>query len=70
MEPKRSRLHLKAFTDVDWAGSVDDRKSISGATFHLGDCLVSWLRNNPPLQYLQQKMNTLLSYHVALNSFG
>ena len=34
---------LKAFTDADWAGSVDDRKSTSGATFFLGNFLVSWL---------------------------
>ena len=33
---------LKAFTDADWAGSVDNRKSTSGATFFLGNCLVSW----------------------------
>ena len=34
---------LKEFTDVDWEESVDDRKSTSGATFFLGNCLVSWL---------------------------
>ena len=28
---------LRAFTDADWAGSVDDRKSTSGATFFLGN---------------------------------
>ena len=33
---------LKAFTDADWAGSVDDRKITSGATFFLGNFLVSW----------------------------
>jgi len=34
---------MQAFTDVDWVGSVDDRKSTSGAAFYLGVCLVSWL---------------------------
>ena len=32
-----------AYTDTDWAGTVDDRKITSGATFYLGDCLVSWM---------------------------
>lgn len=42
--PKGNNLIVQAFTDVDWAGSVDDHKSTSGATFYLGGCLVSWLR--------------------------
>ena len=41
--PKGNNLIIQAFTDADWAGSVDDRKSASGATFYLGGCLVSWL---------------------------
>jgi hypothetical protein len=40
--PIGNQLDLYAFTDVDWAGCVDDRKSTSGATFFLGGCLVSW----------------------------
>ena len=39
---KGQNFTLKAFTDAYWAGSVDDRKSTSGATFFLGNCLVSW----------------------------
>jgi hypothetical protein len=41
--PKGNNLIIQAFTDADWAGSIDDRKSTSGATFYLGGCLVSWL---------------------------
>jgi hypothetical protein len=40
--PTGNQLYLYAFTDVDWAGCVDVRKSTSGATFFLGGCLVSW----------------------------
>ena len=40
--PQGNHLDLYAFTDVDWAGFVDDRKSTSGAAFYLGGCLVSW----------------------------
>ena len=41
--PKRNNYTLKEFTDVDWAGSIDDRKITSGVAFYLGDCLVSFL---------------------------
>lgn len=34
---------LCAYTDVDWGGSVDDKKSTSGGAFFLGGKLVSWL---------------------------
>jgi hypothetical protein len=30
-----------AYTDADWVGCIDDRRSTSGATFYLGECLVS-----------------------------
>jgi hypothetical protein len=40
--PTSNQLDLHAFTDAEWAGCVDDRKSTSGATFFLGGCLVSW----------------------------
>eukprot|EP00253_Pinus_taeda_P021958 PITA_21958 len=33
---------LLYLTDVDWAGSVDDRKSTSGGAFFMGSGLVSW----------------------------
>eukprot|EP00253_Pinus_taeda_P011090 PITA_11090 len=33
---------LLYLTDVDWAGSVDDRKSTSGGAFYMGSRLVSW----------------------------
>eukprot|EP00253_Pinus_taeda_P011539 PITA_11539 len=35
-------LTLHAYKDVDWAGSVDDRKSTSGGAFFTGSRLVSW----------------------------
>ena len=34
---------LTRYTDSDWAGSVDDRKSTSGYVFQLGNKVVSWL---------------------------
>jgi hypothetical protein len=40
---KNTDLILRAYTDADWVGSIDDRKSTSGGAFFLGSCLVSWL---------------------------
>lgn len=34
---------LCAYTDADWVGSMDDRKSTNGGAFFLGGRLVSWL---------------------------
>ena len=52
--PKDSTLTVIAYTDADWAGSIDDRKSTSGIAFFLGDYLVSWLsKKNHPYHYPQ-----------------
>eukprot|EP00253_Pinus_taeda_P020799 PITA_20799 len=40
--PRDIYLTLHACTYVDWAGSVDDRKSTSGGAFYMGSRLVSW----------------------------
>ncbi|XP_042484109.1 secreted RxLR effector protein 161-like [Macadamia integrifolia] len=33
---------LKAYSDADWAGCVDERKSTSGGAFYLDNSLVAW----------------------------
>ena len=38
-------MNLVSYTDAYWVGNIDDKKSTSGATFYLGDYLVSWLSN-------------------------
>ena len=40
--PRDTDLTLHAYTDADWAGSVDERKSTSGGAFFMGSRLVSW----------------------------
>src|SRR5664279_4811254 len=40
--PKGSSFSLCGYTDSDWAGDQDDRKSTSGACQFLGRSLVSW----------------------------
>jgi hypothetical protein len=41
--PKNQNFQLTAYLDADWANCVDERKSISGGAFFLGDSLVAWL---------------------------
>ncbi|KAK6131079.1 hypothetical protein DH2020_035178 [Rehmannia glutinosa] len=40
--PKNENFFLKGYSDSDYAGNIDDRKSTSGSCQFLGDCLVSW----------------------------
>jgi hypothetical protein len=42
--PKGKYLSLIAYTYAYWVGCIDDQRSTSGASFYLGECLVSWLR--------------------------
>ncbi|KAK6148391.1 hypothetical protein DH2020_019303 [Rehmannia glutinosa] len=39
---KNENYSLKGYSDSDYAGNIDDRKSTSGSCQFLGDCLVSW----------------------------
>lgn len=39
---KNDDFTLQAFTNADWVGCVDDKKSTSGGAFFLGGKLVSW----------------------------
>ncbi|XP_015086883.1 uncharacterized protein LOC107029973 [Solanum pennellii] len=40
--PCSSNLLLQAFTDSDWAGCIDDRKTTGGYAIYLDAALVSW----------------------------
>ncbi|XP_073271383.1 uncharacterized protein [Primulina huaijiensis] len=39
---RETNSNLVGFSDADWAGDLDDRKSTSGGCFYLGNNLISW----------------------------
>ena len=40
--PSNNSFTLKAYSDADWVGCVDDRTRTSGGAFFLGESLVAW----------------------------
>src|SRR5271156_5556444 len=40
---REGKFELKVFTDADWAGNIDDRKSTNGGAFFMGERIVTWI---------------------------
>jgi Reverse transcriptase (RNA-dependent DNA polymerase) len=45
---RKSTIQIHAYSDADWAGSIDDRRSTSGYCIFLGSNLVSWCAKKQP----------------------
>jgi hypothetical protein len=56
---------LIGYTDSDRGGNIDDGKSTSGYTFHLGTCIVSWASRKHPIVTLS---SVEVEYVAATNT--
>ena len=57
--------HLSVYSDADWAGCPDDRKSTSGYCIYLGHNLVSW---NSREQQTVARSSTEAEYRAVANA--
>ena len=42
---KTNNFNLTGYTDSDYAGDIEERKSTSGHVYKVGECLISWNSN-------------------------
>ena len=62
---KENDLTVSAFSDADWAGSVNDRRSISWYVFLLGTTTISWSSKKQPTVALS---STEAEYRAMTNA--
>jgi hypothetical protein len=62
---KSSSLLVSVFSDLDWAGDVDDRHCTRGFAMFLGSNLVSW---SAPKQSMVSRSSTEAEYKALANA--
>ena len=65
MYTDESDIALTNFSDLDWAGNPDDRRSTSSYAFHIGSGVVSWISKKYPTIYLS---STEFEYKALTNA--
>ena len=69
--PRDTDLTLHAYTDADWARSVDDRKNTSGGAFYMGSRLVSWFsKKQSSIAFSTTEVEYVVVAFCAHNYFG
>ena len=61
---KDSNLSLAGFSDSDWAGNADDRKSTTGGCFYVWANLVAWMSKKQN----SVSLSTVEAEHIATGS--
>jgi len=62
---KETNLVVAGYSDADWAGNADDRKSTSGGCFYEGNNLVAWMSNKQASIFL----STTEAEYIAARSY-
>ncbi|KAI5323584.1 hypothetical protein L3X38_032656 [Prunus dulcis] len=62
---KSNDFTLRGFSDVDWAGSVDDRRSTTGSCMFLGPNLLTWTAKK---QSTVSRSSTKAEYRALANT--
>lgn len=63
--PKGNDFSTTTYTNADWPGSIDHRKSTNGFTFYLGGCFVSCLRKKQS----PVSLSTIESWYIAATTY-
>jgi hypothetical protein len=63
---QNAELVTTAYTDADWGGDLDDRKSTTGYIIKVNDCLVSWISKKQRTVALSSAESEYMAISAAL----
>ncbi|XP_050888292.1 uncharacterized mitochondrial protein AtMg00810-like [Lathyrus oleraceus] len=66
-----NNYEIIGYSDSDWSGDLDDRKSTIGFVFFMGDTAFTWMSKKQPIAHCQLvKLSMLPPHHVFVMQFG